>query len=56
MGSTLTAASDLLSPEHFAAPYETFALMRKNDPLYWHEQHAGRGFAIGYQRLRDLAA
>lgn len=29
---------DLLSPKHFAAPYETFALMRENDPLYWHEQ------------------
>jgi hypothetical protein len=34
----MTATYDLFSPAHFAAPYETFALMRQNDPLYWHEQ------------------
>jgi cytochrome P450 len=49
----MTAAYDLLSPEHFAAPYETFALMRENDPLYWHEQ-MGMWFATRYQDVHAL--
>jgi len=49
----VTAAYDLLSPEHFAAPYETFALMRENDPLYWHEQ-LGMWFATRYQDVHAL--
>jgi cytochrome P450 len=48
----VTVAYDILSPEHFAAPYDTFALMRENDPLYWHEQ-MGMWFATRY---RDVHA
>jgi cytochrome P450 len=44
----MIATYDLLSPEHFAAPYQTFALMRENDPLYRHEQ-MGMWFATRYQ-------
>ena len=47
------AAYDLLSPEHFAAPYETFALMRENDPLYWHER-MGLWFATRYQDVHVI--
>ena len=50
----MTAAYDLLSPEHFAAPYETFALMRENDPLYWHEQ-MGMWFATRYQDVHAVS-
>jgi cytochrome P450 len=49
----VTASYDLLSPQHFAAPYETFALMRENDPLYWHEQ-MGMWFATRYQDVHAL--
>ncbi len=50
----MTAAYDLLSPEHFAAPYRTFALMRENDPLYWHEQ-MGMWFATRYQDVHAVS-
>ena len=50
----MTAAYDILSPEHFAAPYETFALMRENDPLYWHEQ-MGMWFATRYQDVQTIS-
>ena len=43
----MTATYDLFSPAHFAEPYETFALMRQNDPLYRHEQ-TGLWFASRY--------
>jgi cytochrome P450 len=43
----MTATYDLFSPAHFAEPYETFALMRQNDPLYWHEP-TGLWFASRY--------
>jgi cytochrome P450 len=49
----MTATYDLLSPEHFAAPYETYALMRENDPLYWHEQ-MGMWFITRYEDVRTL--
>jgi cytochrome P450 len=51
--TAMTAAYDLLSPAHFAAPYETFALMRENDPLYWHEQ-TGLWFVTRYQDVHDV--
>ncbi len=50
----MTAAYDLLSPGHFAAPYRTFALMRENDPLYWHEQ-MGMWFATRYQDVHAVS-
>ena len=50
----MTATYDLLSPAHFAAPYETFALMRENDPLYWHEQ-TGLWFVTRYQDVHAVA-
>jgi cytochrome P450 len=50
----MTAAYDLLSPAHFAAPYETFALMREKDPLYWHEQ-TGLWFVTRYQDVHAVA-
>ena len=50
----MTVAYDLLSPEHFAAPYETFALMRENDPLYWHEQ-MGMWFATRFQDVHAIS-
>jgi len=50
----MTATYDLLSPAHFAAPYETFALMRENDPLYWHEQ-TGLWFVTRYQDVHAIA-
>ncbi len=50
----MTATYDLLSPEHFAAPYQTFALMRENDPLYWHEQ-TGLWFVTRYQDVHAVA-
>lgn len=50
----MTATYDLLSPEHFAAPYQTFALMRENDPLYWHEQ-MGMWFATRYQDVHAIS-
>jgi cytochrome P450 len=50
----VTASYDLLSPEHFAAPYETFALMRENDPLYWHEQ-MGMWFATRYRDVHAIS-
>jgi cytochrome P450 len=49
----MTATYDLLSPAHFAAPYETFALMREHDPLYWHEQ-MGMWFVTRYQDVRTV--
>jgi cytochrome P450 len=49
----MTATYDLLSPAHFAAPYETFALMRENDPLYWHEQ-MGLWFVTRYQDVHAV--
>jgi cytochrome P450 len=48
----VTAVYDRLSPEHFAAPYETFALMRENDLLYWHEQ-MGMWYQDVHARIRD---
>ncbi len=50
----MTAAYDLLSPEHFDVPYRTFALMRENDPLYWHEQ-MGMWFATRYQDVHAIS-
>jgi cytochrome P450 len=50
----VTAAYDLLSPAHFAAPYGTFALMRENDPLYWHEQ-TGMWFVTRYQDVHAIS-
>ncbi len=50
----MTAAYDLLSPGHFAAPYETFALMREHDPLYWHEQ-MGMWFATRYRDVHAIS-
>jgi cytochrome P450 len=50
----VTATYDLLSPAHFAAPYETYALMRENDPLYWHEQ-MGMWFATRYQDVHAIS-
>ena len=50
----MTATYDLLSPEHFAAPYQTFALMRENDPLYWHEQ-MGMWFATRYRDVHAIS-
>jgi cytochrome P450 len=49
-----TATYDLLSPEHFAAPYETFARMREHDPLYWHEQ-TGMWFVTRYQDVHAVS-
>lgn len=49
----MTVAYDLLSSEHFAAPYETYALMRENDPLYWHDQ-MGMRFATRYQDVHAI--
>jgi cytochrome P450 len=51
---TVNATYDLLSPRHFAAPYETYALMRENDPLYWHEQ-MGIWFATRYQDVHAVS-
>jgi cytochrome P450 len=50
----MIAAYDLLSPEHFAAPYQTYALMRENDPLYWHEQMS-MWFATRYQDVHAVS-
>jgi cytochrome P450 len=50
----MTTTYDLLSPAHFAAPYETFALMRENDPLYWHEP-TGLWFVTRYQDVHAIA-
>lgn len=50
---TTTASYDLVSPAHFAAPYETYALMRENDPLYWHGQ-MGMWFATRYQDVHVI--
>ncbi|SRR5712691_2306313 len=50
----MTATYDLLSPAHFAAPYETFALMRENDPLYWHEL-TGLWFVTRYEDVHAVA-
>jgi len=44
---------DLLSPAHFAAPHQTFALMRENDPLYWHEQ-MGLWFVTRYRDVHTI--
>lgn len=44
---------DLLSPEHFAAPFQTYALMRQSDPLYWHEQ-MGILFATRYEDVHAI--
>jgi cytochrome P450 len=52
--SKMTATYDLLSPAHFAAPYETFALMRENDPLYWHEP-TGMWFATRYEDVHAIS-
>jgi len=49
----VTATYDLFSPAHFAAPYETFALMRQNDPLYWHEQ-TGLWFVSRYEDVHAV--
>jgi pimeloyl-[acyl-carrier protein] synthase len=49
----MTAAYDLLSPDHFAAPYETYALMRENDPLYWLEP-LGMWFATRNQDVHAI--
>jgi cytochrome P450 len=43
----MTATYDLISQDHFAAPYQTYALMRQNDPLYWDEQ-MGMWFVTRY--------
>ena len=48
-----TATYDLLSREHFAAPYETFALMRERDPLYWCEP-MGMWFATRYEDVHAV--
>jgi cytochrome P450 len=50
----VTGTYDLLSPEHFAAPYDTFALMRENDPLCWHEQ-MGVWFVTRYQDVHAIS-
>jgi cytochrome P450 len=49
----VTTTYDLFSPAHFAEPYETFALMRQNDPLYWHEQ-AGLWFVSRYHDVHTV--
>ena len=51
---TITAPYDLLSPKHFAAPYETFAIMREHDPLYWHEQ-MGMWFVTRYEDVHAVS-
>jgi cytochrome P450 len=50
----MTGTYDLLSPAHFAAPYQTFALMREYDPLYWHEQ-MGMWFVTRYQDVHAVS-
>jgi pimeloyl-[acyl-carrier protein] synthase len=49
----MTATYDLLSPAHFAAPHQTFALMRENDPLYRHEQ-MGLWFVTRHQDVHAV--
>jgi cytochrome P450 len=49
----MTVTYDLFSPAHFATPYETFALMRQNDPLYCHEQ-TGLWFVSRYQDVHAV--
>jgi cytochrome P450 len=49
----MSVSYDLLSQEHFAAPYSTFAIMREKDPLYWHEQ-MGLWFATRYQDVQAV--
>jgi cytochrome P450 len=50
---TVAATYDLLSPEHFAAPYETFAVMRERDPLYWCEP-MGMWFVTRYEDVHAV--
>ena len=47
----MSSTYDLLSPALFADPYPTFDLMRRSDPLYWHEP-MGVWFATRYQYVR----
>jgi cholest-4-en-3-one 26-monooxygenase len=37
---------DLANPEHFVdgVPHESFALLRREDPVHWHKEQAGPGF------------
>lgn len=46
---------DLLSPESFSAghPFAQYEWLRKNAPVYWHEEHNGSGF-WAVTRYRDV--
>ncbi len=48
---------DLVSPERFASghPFDQYAWLRENAPVYWHEEQNGSGFWV-ISRYADVRA